>query len=74
MTSKIVVLVDGDQIKCYHNIRHLCDNHADISYFKVYRALLKSDSVRIEGYLIGKTVMRYITGRKLPKKGGESEY
>jgi hypothetical protein len=72
MTTKVFVIVRNNDIKCYHDLKQLCDSN-EIPYFSVYRRLLKEKVVTFKDCIIGVDTMSYKTKRRLPQINKEHD-
>jgi hypothetical protein len=69
MKAKVYVLIEGDRVEVYHNLKHLTDNNRHIPYYKAYRGLLENkSSYKTDKYSIHPRVIKYTTKRHIPIK------
>lgn len=66
MTIKVFVFVENGVVKCYHNLRQLCDDNSNIHYYTARRGLIKRKTIAYGDALIGVCTIVYKTHRKLP--------
>lgn len=70
MTQKVFVIVQNDEIRCYHNLKQLTDN-SNLPYFPIFRALAKNNIYKREGILIGFDIIKY---KRKPKKTSNNAF
>ena len=70
MNRFVFVFIEKETVRCYPNLKQLCDNNLKVSYFKAHRALLSNDLFKDEGYMVAKDEMRYKTHRRF-KRGND---
>jgi hypothetical protein len=71
MTRFIYVFIENKEVKCYPNLKQLCDRHDKVSYFKAFRALQGHYLFEGDGFLVAKDEMHYKTRRRF--KTGNDE-
>ena len=67
MIIKVFVLVQGDKVDCYHDLKQLTEANS-LPYFKVRRRMARDKYYKDDGILIRSSVMRYNSN-----KGGRHE-
>ena len=64
MNRFVFVFIEKDMVRCYPNLKQLCENNPKVPYFKAHRVLLHSDLFKEEDYMVVKDEMRYKTRRR----------
>lgn len=52
MKQNVYVLIKDNEVTCHSNLTKLIRNTLNLSYFKVYRALGKSNDTIVEGHRV----------------------
>jgi hypothetical protein len=73
MEHTIYILIDGETVKSYPNLRQLTDNNAILSYFSLYRQLKKTSVITVDNMTIAVTKMKWKTKRGFNAKANEYE-
>jgi hypothetical protein len=67
MKKIIYVFIENEVVRCYPNLKQLCDINTKVPYFKAFRALRTSDLFKDEDYVVAKDEMVYKTRRHFSK-------
>jgi len=63
MDRKIYIIIQGEQVKAYVNLKNLADNNPQVPYYTARRALLKFKTYKTNNYTIIIERLQYKTHR-----------
>ncbi len=68
MEIKVYVLIENNDVKCYHNLKSLCDDNPHLPYHTIRRRLLKPKYTLYNSSSIYISTINYNTKRRIPPK------